>query len=168
MKYPRKLGQIVNNFLCILIQLLFYLGSEPTTSNSCLGELKVLFPDKENDELRSAACNNVCLNDAMDIVLSPSSTKIQCSTSSTKNTTTHSSFSHLLMEYREGITSEEYVLKIDRGEVWRTALGYYKKTINNPKLLWKSFEVRNKSLLKSIGVWYDKTNHIIMSITRLI
>ena len=39
------------------------------------------------------------------------------------------------------VANEPISLNVDRNELWRTALGFYKKALNKPEMLKRAFEV---------------------------
>ena len=114
-----------------------------------LSHLKTLFPDADLKSLNAAASNSITSDEAVEKFLTnnsplPTGTLNAICEVGNSNTNQHKkfkSFSELLDDYRKIIENDTYTLKVNRDELWRVALGFYKKALNNPKLLWKSFEV---------------------------
>jgi len=106
-----------------------------------LEHLKTLFPDGNLKELTSAADNATTTDDAVETFLNATISAPKPESEGTSKPKTFKSIEELLENYRYDLETEPFVLHVGRTEIWRVALGFYKKALNNPKLLWKSFEV---------------------------
>ena len=112
-----------------------------------MNHLKTLFPDASLSNLTDAATNATSTDEAVEKFLD-STQSVSAPESSSKEGTCSwkcrkfQSFYELLEDYQKSVETDSFVLQVNRCELWRTALGFYKKALNNPKLLMKSFEIR--------------------------
>ena len=104
-----------------------------------LESLQNMFPERREEELRAVVEKGADMNEAIDSLLSPPRAKTK------KDQDVNSSKFEILRELLEGfqrlITSDVYVLKVCRDEIWRCGMGFYKKAMKNPNILVKDFEV---------------------------
>jgi len=89
--------------------------------------------------LNAAALDSITTDQAVEKYLkSVSSSSHNMPSTSTTSGTTFQSFQSLLDAYP---STAPLTLTLKREELWRSALAFYKKAINSPQDLFKSFEV---------------------------
>ena len=113
--------------------------------------LHTIFPTKDVKDLEKTADISITIDDAIDAVLLENKQKERekCTTKfdPLKNLKGSSDicFENLKMficHIRTVLVNEEvYVLRVNRDEIWRTSLAFYKKCLSNVQNLHKSFEV---------------------------
>jgi len=132
----------------------------PTTflsQKEILSQLQNIFPNQPFEELKNASLSSSDINEAVDNLLNPLtstgnlSTERLCSiqpcssSSSSLQVPTDSRYKSLhciLKDYREQeIKSQNYSLTVNRKEIWRVGLTFYKKAYKNLQTLQKDFEV---------------------------
>jgi len=128
-----------------------------------LSHLQNIFPNQPFEELKNASLSSSDINEAVDKLLNPltstanlsterlcsiqpcSSSSIQPCSSSSLQVPTDSRYKSLhciLKDYREQeIKSQNYSLTVNRKEIWRVGLTFYKKAYKNLQTLQKDFEV---------------------------
>ena len=120
--------------------------SEFIEKDKCLENLKSLFPNEKAEKLSVAAAEAVTLNDAIDLVIKRDNGAEDSEMPTTLlSKMKFNSIQGLLFDYQDKINdkeSEKQTLHIDRDDIWKGALSFYKKSMNNPKALLKSFEAR--------------------------
>jgi len=109
-----------------------------------VAHLNTLFPDGNSKLLNAAALDSTTTDQAVEKYLkSVSSSSHNMPSTSTTSGTTFQSFQSLLDAYQEKVSTSAapLTLTLKREELWRSALAFYKKAINSPQDLFKSFEV---------------------------
>eukprot|EP00794_Sanderia_malayensis_P001738 gene1738-1935_t len=121
-------------------------------SNSISHTLQTIFVDKEIEELQRAATQSSDVHTAVDVILDaqrgdlPTSSVVDQPTGPASyndvETATISSLQQLLVQFQEEYHStQEVKISVDRDEVWRCGLLFYKKGIANPGRLHMNVEV---------------------------
>ena len=99
-----------------------------------------MFPEVSEEQLRSVTGNRQDINKALDELVQK-----QCASSSDVLEPLYIRFTSLidvLADYRKSINKEETcTLLVKRDEIWREALIFYKKALNNKEVLKQKFEV---------------------------
>ena len=127
---------------------------KPEKNDTYLMELTDIFPNHSMSWLRNVSRDTKSLDEAIDIILSKRSTDSDCTISEPKTpigTESQTSskqavfgtLNEMLTCFRQQIMKSTEVLNVDRDELWRTALTFYKKAMKNPCVLKKDFEVCN-------------------------
>ena len=119
------------------------------SSHSIVQELQNIFPDRAIENLENAAAKSSDIHSAVDIVLNqemelsptaPGPTQLTASTQHKNEEVT--TLQQLLYNFREeSLSTQEIKISVDRDEIWRCGLVFYKKCINNPNRLKMSLEV---------------------------
>ena len=129
---------------------MFYSSKTQVTDKSVtfLESLQNMFPERREEELRAIVEKDDDKNEAIDSLLPPRRAKIK------KDGDVNSPKFEILRELLEGfqrsITSDVYVLKVCRDEIWRCGMGFYKKAMKDPNILVKDFEVLYLLLISKV------------------
>eukprot|EP00794_Sanderia_malayensis_P012499 gene12499-13785_t len=137
---------------CVLPSEVKEYDHKAANSNSILHTLQTIFVDKEIEELQRAATQSSDVHAAVDVILDAqrgdlptSSVVVQPTGSASHNnveTATISSLQQLLVQFQEEHHStQEVKISVDRDEIWRCGLLFYKKCIANPSRLHMNVEV---------------------------
>ena len=131
--------------LCYCYTLILLPAPGMSTEEEALIQLKRIFPDHDSEQLKSILRTALSLNDAIDIVLDdkvdlPKSINISPSQDQASSLQKFFSTNALITHFQKDI-EEVMKLNIDRVELWRMALSFYKKSMKNPHELKKALEV---------------------------
>ena len=98
-----------------------------------------MFPGRHEEELRAVVEKGADMNEAIDSLLLPPSTKIK--KDEDVISLKFESLRELLEGFQRCVTSDVYVFKVCRDKIQRCGIGFYKKVMKNPNVLVKDFEV---------------------------
>ena len=98
------------------------------------------------------------MNDVLDSLLSPPRAKIK--KDQDVNSSKFESLRELLKWFQRRITSDVYVLKVCRDEIWRCGMGFPKNAIKNTNILVKDFEVLFLLLVSKVWGYKDKSCYL--------
>ena len=108
-------------------------------SGTFLESLQNMFPERREEELRAVVEKGADMNEAIYSLLSPPHAKIK--KDQDVNSCKFESLKELLEGFQRYITSDVYVLQVCRDKIWRCGMSLYKKSMKNPNILVKVFEV---------------------------
>ena len=98
------------------------------------------------------------MNDVIDSLLSPPRAKIK--KDQDVNSSKFESLRELLEWFQRRITSDVYVLKVCRDEIWRCGMGFSKDAMKNTNILVKDFEVLFLLLVSKVWGYKDKSCYL--------
>ena len=119
-------------------------------SDSIVQELQTIFTDRAIEDLHLAAAQSSDIHAAVDIVLdqqmglsSMASDPAHPEVSTEHKTKEVTTLQQILKQVREeSLTNQEIKISVDRDEIWRCGLLFYKKCINDPNRLKMSFDMK--------------------------
>lgn len=127
--------------------MLFYFNFVGSNTD-ILNQLKVLFPNKQTEDLIFTSQTSVDVNEAIDAIMESSSSspsshkKIKLSEEPPKKL---KDLSTLVESFQERVSNprgdDSYKLQVTRDEIWRSGLTFYKKSLKTPGILLKELEV---------------------------
>ena len=132
--------------------------TEPCTNDTSINHLREIFPTHSEDILKRAMNTSENLEDTVQNVLDMSTEAVNEIRQS--NITSKERFSEskvfsgvkdIMKDYRKELNGV-HCLEIDRSEIWRMALRFYKKVLQKTDVLKKELEVSLSQFLDVIAV----------------
>lgn len=98
-------------------------------------ELQSMFPDVSNERIELSVKSSISLQEAAEELCEPAEDQKKT------NEQDELTLEEVLQKLVSNIKESEYTLTIDRDEVWRGALGFYKKALFDKERLWQSLSI---------------------------